>query len=146
MKTNARRLAILFLVWLPGCASPPAGPDVVAALDSFYAAVKRGDATLAMTHVATDAVFVESGKLETRAEYEKNHLPADIAFERQVTGRRDSVQATVDGDTGWVIASTVYEGTFEGSEVNFVSAQLAVLTREDGGWLIRAIHWSSRRP
>jgi hypothetical protein len=31
-----------------------------------------------MTLIAPDAVFVESGRLETRDEYEKNHLPADI--------------------------------------------------------------------
>jgi hypothetical protein len=40
---------------------------------------------------------------------------------------------------------TEYEGTFEASPVNFVSAQLAVLTRNDGVWRIRSIAWSSMR-
>jgi hypothetical protein len=38
-------------------------------LESFYSAMKAGDATKAMTFIAPDAVFVESGRLETRAEY-----------------------------------------------------------------------------
>jgi hypothetical protein len=28
--------------------------------------------------------------------------------------------------------------------MDFVSAQLMVLTRDTGDWLIRSIHWSSR--
>lgn len=145
MNTIFRRLAILSLLWLPGCASAPTATDAMAALDAFYGAMKRGDAAAAMTQVAPDAVFVESGRLETRAEYEMNHLPADIAFEKQVTGRRDSPRVTIDGNTAWVIAMTDYEGTFDGSPVSFVSAQLAILTQQDGRWLIRSIHWSSMR-
>ena len=75
-------------------------------MESFYGAMKTGDTKGAMQHIAADAVFVESGRLENRAEY---------------------------------------EGTFDGSPVNFVSAQLAVLSRQDGAWRIRSIHWSSRR-
>ena len=144
-----QRLLFLALVWLPACA-PPAGPDVArdvtSTLESFYSALTAGDATKAMTFIAPDAVFVESGRRETRAEYEKNHLPNDIAFERQVTGRRGQWQVKLEGDTAWAIATTDFDGTFEGSPVNFVSAQLAVLTRQDGRWLIRSVHWSSRRP
>lgn len=131
----------------PGCASSSGAnvdADVIATLESFYGAMKAGDAPKAMTFIAPDAVFVESGRLETRAEYEMNHLPNDIGFEEQVTGQRGQWQVTSDGDTAWAIVTTDYEGTFDGRPVSFVSAQLAVLTREDGPWLIRSIHWSSR--
>ena len=74
-----------------------------------------------------------------------SRLPADIQFESQVTGKRSPWQVKSQGDTAWVIATTEYDGTFEGSPVNFVSAQLAVLSRESGAWQIRSIHWSSRR-
>ena len=114
-------------------------------MESFYGAMKTGDTAAAMQHIAADAVFVESGQLETRSEYEKNHLPADIQFERQVSGKRSPWQVTFEDGTAWGIATTEYDGTFEGSPVNFVSAQLAVLTRQDGAWRIRSIHWSSRR-
>jgi ketosteroid isomerase-like protein len=73
-----------------------------------------------------------------------NHLPNDIAFEKQVTGKRNVVRLTVNGDTAWMIAATEYHGTFDGADVDFVSSQLAVLSREDGTWKIRSIHWSSR--
>ena len=147
MNRNLLWPAIVALMWLPACATgSPEAPEAgaTAALDAFYAAIKRGDATAAMTHVGPDAVFLESGGLETRAEYEKNHLPLDIGFERQVTGRRGPVKVTVHGDTAWIIITTAYDGTFEGNPVKFTSAQLAVLARTEGRWLIRSIHWSSR--
>ena len=62
-----------------------------------------------------------------------------------MTGKRSPWQVKSQGDTAWVIATTEYDGTFDGSPVNFVSAQLAVLSRESGAWQIRSIHWSSRR-
>jgi len=80
-----------------------------------------------------------------RAEYEANHLPADIAFEKAVAGKRAPLRTTFEGNTAWVIGTTEYEGTFEGKPVNFVSAQLMVLSRDTGPWLIRTVHWSSRR-
>jgi ketosteroid isomerase-like protein len=142
-------LATAIVLMLTSCApAPPAPPsesEVTAVVESFYGAIKKGDATAAMSVIAPDAVFLESGKLETRAEYETNHLPADIDFERQVTGKRGPVRVTFDGNTAWVIALTEYDGTFDGSPVSFVSAQLVVLTRDSGRWLIRTIHWSSRR-
>ena len=149
--TRARRssslLLTVVLLWVPACAPESRSDDdanVRAALESFYGAVKRGDAAAAMRLIAPDAVFMESGGLETRAEYEANHLPSDIAFEREVDGKRGPWRVTVKGDAAWVIATTEYSGTFEGRPVDFVSAQLAVLTRETDAWQIRSIHWSSR--
>ena len=128
------------------CGAAPANEaDVIAPLEAFYAAMKTGDKAAAMAQIAPDAVFVESGKLETRAEYEMNHLPADIDFEKQITGKRSPWQVKTQGDAAWVIATTEYDGTVDGAPLNFVSAQLAVLTRASGEWKIRSIHWSSRR-
>ena len=147
--TFAGPLAVLTAVALslPACtsSSPPSESDVTAVLESFYGAMKTGDKAAAMRTIAEDAVFLESGKLETRAEYEANHLPADIQFESQVTGKRGPWRVVFQGDTAWAIATTEYEGTFEKAPVNFVSAQLAVVARDAGDWRIRSIHWSSRR-
>ncbi|NOT46090.1 MAG: nuclear transport factor 2 family protein, partial [Acidobacteria bacterium] len=115
-----------------------------AAVEAFYGAMKAGDAAAAMALIAPDAVFLESGGLETRAEYEANHLPADIGFESQVNGTRGPLRIAFEGDAAWVIATTDYDGTFDGQPVAFTSAQLMVLTRDDGPWRIRTIHWSSR--
>jgi ketosteroid isomerase-like protein len=88
-------------------------------------------------------MFVESGKLETREQYEKNHLPLDIDFERQITGKRGPLRITFAGDTAWIIVTTEYDGKIEGGEVAFASSQLMVLTKGMDGWKIRSIHWSS---
>jgi len=107
--------------------------------------MKKGDAAAVMQSVAPDAIFLESGRQETRAEYESGHLPADMEFERAVTGKRGPLTVNVSGDVAWISAMTEYEGSFEGKPVNFVGAQLMVLTRTGGRWLIRSVHWSSRR-
>src|SRR5688572_21289961 len=150
MTSSARRrcaaLAVL-LMWLPACGSTTATHDdaeVAAVLESFYGAIKRGDPKAAMSVIAPDALFVESGKLETREQYETNHLPADIDFEKQVTGKRDPLRITFKDDAAWVIATTTYDGKFEGAPVQFVSAQLMVLSKDADAWKIRSIHWSSR--
>lgn len=144
-----RRYTVLVvgLFWLSSCASkPPAHSDaeVAAVLESFYGAIKNGDAKAAMSVIAPDALFVESGNLETREQYETNHLPADIDFEKQVTGKRNPLRIAFKDDAAWVVATTTYEGKFQGAPVSFVSAQLMVLSKDEGTWKIRSIHWSSR--
>ena len=137
-------LAVISLV-LAACSAPaPRQEDVIAVMESFYTAMDEAKPEAAMAHIAADAVFVESGKLETRAEYEKNHLPFDIEFETKVVGKRSPWQVKFQGDTAWAIATTDYEASNDNPR-SFVSAQLAVLTREDGTWRIRSIHWSSLR-
>ena len=132
---------------LSACGQPTAEAqtEVRNTLESFYAAMKNADNAGAMSTIAADAVFVESGRLETREEYEKNHLPADISFEKQVSGKRGEWQITIKDDTAWAIALTEYDGIFDGAPVAFTSGQLAVLSRDAGAWKIRSIHWSSRR-
>ncbi len=129
------------------CTGAPASSEaeVIAVVESFYDAMRSGNAAGAMRVIAPDATFLESGGLETRAEYEANHLPADIEFEGAVTGKRGPWRVTFEGDTAWMNALTEYEGTFKDAPVNFVSAQLVVLARDSGDWQIRTIHWSSRR-
>jgi ketosteroid isomerase-like protein len=144
-----RRYAALAAIalWLPACATKPAThseAEVASVVESFYGAITRGEAKAAMSVIAPDALFVESGTLETREQYEMNHLPSDIDFEKQVTGKRDPLRVTFNGDTAWVIATTTYDGKFEGAPVSFVSAQLMVLTKDADTWKIRSIHWSSR--
>jgi ketosteroid isomerase-like protein len=141
----ASALVLLTLAACGGRDTAKDEADVRTTLESFYAAMKNAENATAMALIADDAVFVEGGRLETREEYEKNHLPADISFEKQVTGKRGPWRITFRDDTAWAIATTDYDGIFDGAPVAFTSAQLAVLTREDAGWRIRSIHWSSRR-
>jgi len=147
-RTCCYGLLAFFLAWLPACA-PPAPPapregDIKAVVDAFYGAITAGDAPAAMRLIAPDAVFVESGKIETRAEYEANHLPADIDFERQVKAQRGPLKITFDGrDTAWVISRAEYD---EGNPEKYINTQLMVLTRDTGEWRIRTISWSTNQP
>ena len=142
-------VALLAVLFVSGCnsAPPPATEaDIMQVVDAFYGGMKKADKAAVMSTLAPDALFVESGTLETRAEYEANHLPADIEFESQVTGTRGPVKVTFHDNTAWMVATSEYRGTFNGNPVNFASAQLMVLARDDSGpWLIRSAHWSSRR-
>ena len=133
------------LAWLPACApTPPREAEVKAVVDAFYGAITVGDAGAVMRLIAPDAAFVESGKIETRAEYEANHLPADIEFERSVKAVRGPMRVTFDGrDTAWVISRAEYD---EGNPEKYINTQLMVLTRDTGDWRIRTISWSSNQP
>ncbi len=138
---------IALLAWLPACTSAPPPPreaDVTAVVNAFYGAISAGDNDAAMKLIAPDAVFVESGKIETRAEYETRHLPADIEFEGQVKAERGPLRITFDGrDTAWVISTAAYD---EGNPEKYINTQLMVLTRDTGDWRIRTISWSSNQP
>src|SRR4030095_3897458 len=136
------------LIWLPRCATAPRPPkesDYTAILDKFYGAIKAGDNKAVMQLIAPDAVFVESGKIETRAEYEANHLPADIEFESQTKGTRGPSKVTFDGsgNTAWVISRAEYD---EGNPEKYINTQLMVLTRDNGEGRIRSISWSTNQP
>jgi len=127
----------------PAAPAPPKESDIVAIVDKFYGAVKAGDKKTVMDLIAPDAIFVESGKIETRAEYEMNHLPADIEFESQTKGTRGPARVFFDGNSAWVISRAEYD---EGNPEKYINTQLMVLTRDAAGWHIRSISWSTNQP
>lgn len=150
-----RRTAVLLLAALalstgslaaqggtPGSASDSS--EVAAIVRRFDALMAAGDSAGLLALLADDAVILESGGLETRAEFRSHHLPADIAFARAVRGQQGPIMVRVQGDVAWASSTTTVEGELRGRVINSVSAELMVFSRESGGWKIRAIHWSSR--
>jgi ketosteroid isomerase-like protein len=115
------------------------------AVHGYHQALEAGDSTAALALLADDAVILEAGGVETRAEYRANHLPADIAFARAVPAVRSPLAVSVQGDVAWVSSSSASDGTYEGRDIRSQGAELMVLTRDGTSWRIRAIHWSSRR-
>jgi len=111
----------------------------------FHEALIRGDSAATLSLLAQDAVILEAGGIESRAEYRAHHLPADIRFAAAVPAKTGTVHVTLAGDVAWVTSTSEAAGTFDGRPINSVTAELAVLTRTEEGWRIRAIHWSSRR-
>jgi ketosteroid isomerase-like protein len=111
----------------------------------FHDALVRGDSAAALALLADDALVLEAGTIETRAEYQRHHLPADIRFAQAVPSTRGSVRVVVAGDVAWITSSSETTGTFQDRPISSVGAELMVLSRTTAGWRIRAIHWSSRR-
>jgi ketosteroid isomerase-like protein len=133
------------------CAGPlaaqPAGDDsaaVSAVVSSFHGSLRSGNAESVLQLLADDALLFEAGGVETRAEYGKNHLPADIDFEKVVATKRSPIRVVVNGNTAWASSTSEFSGTFQGRAVDSLGAELMVLSREPAGWRIRAIHWSGR--
>ena len=123
-------------------------PDSIAVSETirqFHAALAHGDSAAALALLANDAVVLEAGGIESRAEYRAHHLPADIQFAAAVPARPGPLQVVLAGDVAWVASTSEVAGTFDGRPINSVGAELVVLTRSGTGWQIRAIHWSSRR-
>jgi ketosteroid isomerase-like protein len=110
----------------------------------FHEALEAGDSLAALDLLHEDAVILESGGTETRAEYRAHHLPGDIAFARAVDREAGPVRVTTRGDVAWATSVSVMRGTFREREVNSRSVELMVLERTPNGWRIVAIHWSSR--
>jgi len=117
---------------------------VRALVSRFHSAVTAGDAAGAMAVVGADAVFLEAGGMETRAEYEKDHLPADIEFEKSVPMKRGALRVVVSGDAAWTTCTTELRGTFQGRTIDSIGTEMIVLSRTAGGWHIRAVSWTSR--
>lgn len=117
---------------------------VAATVDRYHRSLASGDSAGALALLAPDAVILESGSAESRAEYRSHHLPADIKFARAVPSRRGPVRVKVQGDAAWATSTSTTQGEFRGRAVNSAGAELMVLTRTHDGWRIAAIHWSSR--
>ena len=143
-------VTLAFAIALAGVSAGPAlaqGPDqqaVLATVKAFHEALAQGDSLAALKLLADDVSVMESGGLETRAEYRGGHLPGDIAFARAVPSTRVEPVVVIQGDVAWIVGTSRTTGTYRDQPVNSAGAELMVLTRTPDGWRIRAVHWSSR--
>lgn len=124
---------------------PPADSAAVAAVvEQFHAALTNGDSASAVSLLAPDAVILESGGVETRAEYLSHHLPGDMAFARAIRSDRGPTRVVVEGDVAWATSTSTTVGSYRDRAINSAGAELMVLSKTPQGWRIRAVHWSSR--
>jgi len=117
---------------------------VVAVVDAYHAALATGDSATALSLLADDVAILESGGAEDKAHYRSGHLSGDMRFAAAVPRERSAVRVTVMGDVAWAWSTNTAEGRIGEREINSRGAELMVLSRVGGRWLIRAIHWSSR--
>ena len=117
---------------------------VASAVSQFHEALTRGDSVSALSFLASDAVVLEGGSMESRSEYRSHHLSSDIKFAQAVRSVRSPIKVVVSGETAWTTGTSTAQGEFNGRAINSTGAELMVLTRTPTGWKIRSIHWSSR--
>ena len=118
-------------------------PQIIATVEAFHDALKKGDRGAVMALLAPDAQILEGGHAESRSEYERGHLASDIEFAQAVPSTRANVVPRQEGAAAWVTSSSRVSGSFKGRDVNSAGAELIVLSKTPDGWRIRAIHWSS---
>ncbi len=126
--------------------SESAAPDsaaITSVVQGFADALQKGDAAAAMERLASDALIIESGSQQTRAEYEQKHLHEDMAMLKVLPMTRSDLLIKQEGSAAWATSLYRINGTFEGREINSQGAELMVLTKTAAGWKIRAIHWSN---
>ncbi|HET7321019.1 MAG TPA: CopD family protein, partial [Longimicrobiaceae bacterium] len=131
----------------PGAVNPARSDSasVAATVERFHHALAMRDSAAALRLLSPDAVVLESGGAETRAEYRAHHLPADVAFAQQVETERGPVRVRVNGNTAWATSLSTTTGEYEGHTIRSQGVELMVLSRRAEEWAIEAIHWSSRR-
>jgi ketosteroid isomerase-like protein len=117
---------------------------VVDVIHLFHNALATGDSATVLRLLHDDAVILETGDSETKQEYRSHHLPSDIAFARAVPRESGPVRVRVHGDVAWASSTSIARGRYRDRDVNSQSAELVVLQRSGDGWVISAIHWSSR--
>lgn len=137
-------IAAGFLSMPAASAAQDAETDVRAVIDSYHRALATGDSTTALALLADDVTILESGGVEDKTHYRSGHLAGDMRFAQAVPRERGPISVQVVGDVAWAWSTNVAEGRIGEREVNTQGAELMVLGRSAEGWLIKAIHWSSR--
>lgn len=119
---------------------------VAAVVAKYTDALASGDSATALSLLADDAVILESGGIETRAEYRSHHLPADINASKAAPSQRKPVHVRVHGEMAWTTTTSTRQRQVNGNAVTSSMAELMILVKTASGWKISAIHWSSRSP
>ena len=152
MRMNRIAAALLLVAALPAAARaqirrppppPPGGAAARAVVESFSAALQRGDSLRVLQLLHPQVVVYESGVAEDLAHYRSHHLAADIAFLAQVRSTTLRDQLTMSGGMALYTREYRSRGTWRGKPVNSTGTETLVLVRTEQGWRIRHIHWSS---
>ena len=125
--------------------SRPDSVAAVSAVEQFHAALAAADSARAVSLLSDDVLILESGNIQTRAEYLGGHLGADMKASQGSKGERAVIKATVVGDAAYVIARTLTAPSGVAGNTGSESIELMVLSKSASGWKIRSVHWSSRR-
>ena len=118
---------------------------VAGVIAKYQESMAAGDSASSLALLTDDVVILESGRIETRAEYRSHHLAGDISFAKATRSQRGPVHVRLQGDVAWASSTSAAQGEMSGRTINSEGAELMVLVRTAQGWKISAIHWSSRQ-
>ena len=127
-----------------GVAGQSAEDQVRTVVDTYHRSLSSGDSTTALSLLADDVTILESGNVENKEHYRSGHLSGDMRYAQAVNRERGEITVSVVGNVAWAHSTNVTTGQMGDREVNSQGAELMVLERMNGVWLIKAIHWSSR--
>jgi len=117
----------------------------VAVVSRFHAALAAADSAQAVSLLAADAMILESGAIQTRADYLSHHLGADMKASAGSKAQRAIVRVTMSGGAAIIVSKSVSPPTGAEGNTGSEMAELMVVSKGATGWQIRAVHWSSRR-
>jgi len=151
MTRSTRAYALAFALTMLALAAPlnataqSAEAAVISTVDSYHRSLASGDSTTALSLLAEDVTILESGGVENKEHYRSGHLSGDMRVAQAVPRERGDIQVTLMSDVAWAWSTSVTQGRMGDRDINSQGAELMVLARADGKWLIEAIHWSSRQ-
>lgn len=115
------------------------------AVDSFHAALARGDTAAAAAAFSNDALIYEhAARNAPRRSTPVTHLPGDAACAQATTYTLTSRGGFVSGDLAYVVSEGRTVGRFRDKDVDRMTLETAVLRRSGDQWVIVHVHWSSR--
>jgi len=108
---------------------------------SFGEALTRGDSVAALALLHPEVLIFEDGRAETKEQYSRAHIRADIAFASAV--RMETLRDTVivHGDLAVYARDYRARGRHRDREVDFTATETMVLVRMPDGWRILHIRW-----
>jgi len=114
-------------------------------VDAFHDALTKGDGAAALALLDDNVQIYEQGWVErSKAEYASHHLASDAEFSAATVRTRTARSGVILGDVATVISEGNVAGTFKGKAIHSITLETMVLRREQSGWRIVHIHWSSR--
>jgi ketosteroid isomerase-like protein len=123
----------------------PAAGEAANAVDAFHNALKRNDVPGALALLADDVMIYEGGRVErSKAEYASHHAPADAAYSAAVPSTLQKRLAIAEGNIAWITSESRATGRYKDKPVDQLTVETMILRKEQDGWRIVHVHWSSR--
>lgn len=136
-------LLLLFISNIALCQTTDEKKRVIEILDRFEQAIVNNDRETASELLADEIRILEGSTIETKDEYLSHHFHADGKFLSAMERTIESQKVFIKENTAWATTKSQLQGEYNDQSVNLSSLELAVLTKENGHWKIKALHWSS---